>query len=174
MKRLLVRLHKSPALTVRRMGVKSDRLVYLIVACKRQRYRWGRSCVVYVGTTRSGLGRIAASAAYRAKKVLSWLGVRQFEVRVVTCQKKPGVRTWRLLERALLLTFLKKYGDPPRCNQHGKGIRERDEFAYFRRDRLERILSALEGSPASTGSLQSGAAGRRCRPRRKAARLTSR
>ena len=151
MKRLLVRLHKSPALTVRRTDVKSDRLVYVIVACKPQRYRWGRSCVVYVGTTKSGLGRIAASAAYRAKKVLRLLGVRQFEVRVVTCQKKPSVRTWRLLERALLLRFREKYGDVPACNQHGKRIQERDAFRYFRRERLDDILRALEEPLAGAG-----------------------
>jgi len=142
---LLVKLHRSPALTVTRTDVRSERLVYVIVACKPQRYRFARSPVVYVGTTRRGLGRIAASAAYRADKILSLRGVESFHVRVVTCRPRRNVKTWAKLERALLLRFRERYGDVPLCNQQGKRIQETDEFRYFKRERLDQIIDGVEG-----------------------------
>lgn len=144
MRTLRVRLHRPPVLTVRRTNVTKDRLVYLIAAARPQRYRYGRSRVVYVGTTRTGLGRIAASAAHRAGAVLKLQGVREFDVVIVTCQGRPGVQTWRKLERALILCFRGRYGDVPALNKQGERIRKRDEFCFFRQERLEQLLQNFE------------------------------
>jgi len=139
-----VKLHRSPVMSVRRTDLRSDRLVYVIVAQRPQRYRYKSSRIVYIGTTKKGLRRIAVSAAHRADQVLQLRGVREFEVRVVTCQARQNVKTWQKLERALLLRFREKHGDVPMCNQQGTRMQERDEFAYFRRERLDAVLSGLE------------------------------
>lgn len=142
-KRLTVSLKKKPAMQVGRVSVGKKKLVYAIIACRPQKYPWGRSRVVYIGTTKKGVDRIAQSAAARAKAVLSLHGVRDFVVRIVTCAPRPNVKTWVKLERALLLTFRNKYGKLPVCNTVGKRIKQRDDFYYFKRERLEDILEAL-------------------------------
>jgi hypothetical protein len=131
-------------MSVRRTDLRSDRLVYVIVAQRPQRYPYKSSCIVYIGTTKKGLGRIAASAAQRADQVLRLHGVREFQVRVITCQARQGVKTWQKLERALLLRFREKHGDVPVCNRQGTRMQERDEFAYFKRERLDVVLSGME------------------------------
>lgn len=144
MSTLRVKLHRSPALTVRRTDVKKDRLVYLLVASKPQRYQYGHSRIVYIGTTRRGLRRIAASAAQRADDVLGLHGVKHFDVRIVTCQGRQHVKTWHKLERALLLRFREKYGRVPALNQRGAKMRETDEFRLFTRKRLDAVLADVE------------------------------
>jgi hypothetical protein len=62
---------------------------------------------------------------------------------VITCRPRQRVKTWVKLERALLLSFKELYGEVPKCNTQGKNIIEIDEFDYFRRDRLKRILEDL-------------------------------
>lgn len=97
-----------------------------------------------IGTTKKGIRRIAASAASRADAILRLHGVRSFHVRIITCKSRSGVATWHKLERALLLTFREMYGDIPKCNSQGHKTKPKDEFDYFRRDRLRRILQELE------------------------------
>jgi len=71
-------------------------------------------------------------------------GVTRLEVLVVTCQRRQRVKTWRKLERALLLRFRENYGELPRFNQQGKQMRWTDELSYFRRERLDQIMADLE------------------------------
>jgi hypothetical protein len=127
---------------VRRVRVKR-KLVYAILAQKALWYPWGRSKVVYIGTTKHGMTRIAQSAASRADQVLSIYGVRKFDVRILTCASWPNVKTWVKLERALLIVFRRRYGALPKCNKVGKYAKPRDEFRYFRQERLERLLEEL-------------------------------
>ena len=128
---------------VNRVSLGKDRLVYVILQDKKIQYAEGRSRVVYIGTTRNGAARIATSAAHHAQDILAGRGVQGLEVRVITCQPRRHVRTWTKLERALLLCFRELYGEPPLRNVQGKGIREMDEFDYFSRARLNRILEDL-------------------------------
>jgi len=81
--------------------------------------------------------------ASRASDILRIRGVRTFHARIVTCQPRRHVRTWRKLERALLLAFKEHYGEVPWCNTHGKRMRERDEFDYFSRARVLSIVKEL-------------------------------
>jgi hypothetical protein len=50
---------------------------------------------------------------------------------------------WLKLERALLLGFREIYSEVPRCNIHGKGYVEGDEFEYFSRSRIKGIIRSL-------------------------------
>jgi hypothetical protein len=141
--RLTVCLKKKPAMQVSRVSVGRKKLVYVIVVPKPIKYPWDRSRVAYIGTTKRGVARIAQSAAAKAQDVLSLHGIREFHVRIITCAPRPGVETWRKLERALLLTFRHRYGKLPVCNKVGKNIKPRDDFDYFKRERLEKLLEAL-------------------------------
>jgi hypothetical protein len=115
----------------------------LIVQARAHQYRLGRSRVVYIGTTKRGINRMAASVATKAPAVLGSHGVNGFDVHVLTCTPRQHVKGWRILERALLLTFRDKYGSVPRFNTHGKSMVATNEFAYFVRNRLERLLDEL-------------------------------
>ena len=154
MRRLRARLNKSVPLTVRRTDVKTARFAYVVVASKPYEYPFGRSPIVWIGTTRRGLTRIAESVASVAEEVLNLHGVLAFDVRVVTCPPRRRVRTWRKLERALLLRFREKFGEVPLFNQQGKKMRERDEFKYFRREGLDRIFARLQTKPPATARRQ--------------------
>jgi hypothetical protein len=142
-KRLNVNLKPRYAMQVTRLSIGKKKLVYAILVKKALKYPWGRSRIAYIGTTKKGVARIAQSVAARAQDVLSIHGVREFVVRIVTCSPRPNVKTWQKMERALLLVFRHKYGGLPKCNKQGKNIKQRDEFKYFKRDRLERVLEML-------------------------------
>lgn len=143
MRRLAVMLERDDAMTLTRVAVGADRLVYVLVADKRIEYELGKSRVVYIGTTRKGASRLASSAAERADEILGMHGVRSFRVRVLTCRSRQRVRTWHKLERALLLAFREKYGEVPFCNSHGVNMEITDEFRYFARLRIEDLLDEL-------------------------------
>jgi hypothetical protein len=144
--RLRVSLKRQPAMTVTRIAIHHDRLVYVICADRKLKYPLGRSPIAYIGTTQNGVDRIAASVAYRAYDILGIRGVQSFETRVVTTAPRKGLKSWRLLERALLLGFRERYGGIPCCNVVGSGIVERNEFKVFSRDRIRDILVGLEQS----------------------------
>lgn len=64
----------NPAVTITRTATKSTELVYIAVANKPVKYPEGRSKIVYIGTTKNGAERIAASAAAKAKDILGIFG----------------------------------------------------------------------------------------------------
>jgi len=142
--RLSISLKRDEALRATRVTIGKLRLVYVLVADKPQRYREGRSRIVYIGTTKKGVARVAQSAAARAEEILSLHGVRAFEARIVTCSPRQNVATWRKLERALLLGFRERFGQVPRCNSHGKKMRVTDEFGYFAKKRILSIIDELK------------------------------
>ncbi len=140
-KKLTIKASGSPALTINRNAIQGSRLVYLAVANKPIRYRFGRrSRIVYIGTTKAGASRIAASAAAKASQMLALHGVRELEFQVVTCKARRNVKTWTKLERALLLTFRSEFGEIPRCNKQGARIKWTDELKYFTEGRLKAII----------------------------------
>ena len=67
----------------------------------------------------------------------------EFEGRIITCKPRQRVKTWRLLERAMLLEFRAMYGEVPAANTHGKRIREQHEFKVLARSRVRKILDDL-------------------------------
>jgi hypothetical protein len=139
-KKLTIKTTRKPAVTITRSAVRTNQLVYLAVANKSLEYPHGRSRIVYVGTTKRGARRIAASAASKANEMLSGHGISSLDFYVVSCQSRQGVKTWHKLERGLILTFREMFGDIPHCNSQGSRFRWRDEDWYFTRRRLRSIV----------------------------------
>jgi hypothetical protein len=142
-RRINVTLKRDRALHATRVSIGKAKLVYILVTDKRLKYPNGKSRVAYIGTTKRGIRRVASSAARHADEILSLRGVRSFDARVVTCQPRQRVKTWLVLERALLVVFRELYGSQPRCNSHGKKFKARDEFEYFRHKRIREILEEV-------------------------------
>jgi hypothetical protein len=143
LRRLSLSLKREAALTATRVSIGKNKLVYVLIADKRLRYKKGKSRIVYIGTTRRGVGRVAGSVASRAEHILGLRGVMSFHARVVTCQPRQNISTWLKLERALLLSFKTKFGEVPVCNSHGKGMRERDEYRYFKKSAVTNVVDEL-------------------------------
>ena len=146
--RLRVSLKAKPAITMRRVALEHERLVYVICADRKLKYENGYSQIAYIGTTRNGVERVANSAAYRAWDVRWSRGVQSFDVRIVTCRLRQGFKSWLKLERALILAFRQKFGEPPMCNVQGRAMKLGDEFDRFSYSRLSQIIDALSESGA--------------------------
>ena len=148
--RLKVSLKPKPALTMRRVALDHERLVYVICADRKLKYANGYSQIAYIGTTRNGISRVANSAAYRSWDVLWSRGVHSLDVRIVTCRPRQGFKSWIKLERALILAFREKFGEPPMCNVQGRAMKIGDEFDRFSFERLSRIIDTLSESGAKS------------------------
>jgi len=143
LRRLKLSLNRDPAVTITRVSIGKNKLVYVLVADKRLGYPLEKSSIVYIGTTKNGVSRVAQSVAARTEDILSNHGVRSFSARIVTCAPRQNVTTWKKLERAFLLAFREKFGDVPKCNVHGKGFKEKDEFSYFAKRGVLNVINNL-------------------------------
>jgi hypothetical protein len=119
-RRLQVNLNRKQVMVVHRRVLKKKKLVYLLTAASPVKYKGGRSSVVYIGTTKKGVGRIAESAAWRAEEIMSARGLKELRVFVVYCGSRRGVSTWEWLEDALLAEFRAEYEQLPMCNSQGQ------------------------------------------------------
>jgi hypothetical protein len=144
-KRLRIALKRVEAMVVNRISIGHLKLAYVICADRRIKYRKGRSRIAYIGTTEVGIRRVARSAAVRSETVLGLRGVSRFDVRIVTCTPRQNVRSWRALERALILAFRDKYGEAPKANVHGQhgNYVWQNEKALFAIKRLNTIVDEL-------------------------------
>ena len=142
-KYLKTSLKRSHAIEVTRIAVGNQKLVYVLTANRKLPYPHGKSPVAYIGTTKKGIRRVASSAASHAEDILGEYGVKRITARIITCKARPNVKTWVKLERALLLLFREMYGDVPAFNKQGHKIKETDEFDYFRREKLRKLLIEL-------------------------------
>jgi hypothetical protein len=143
MPRLRISLKRHSAVRVDRLSHGRKTLVYVLLADKKIAYMDGRSKVVYIGTTKNGMDRIAQSVAARSDAIFALRGVLEFNAHIVTCTPRQSIKTWHKLERALLLEFRNLYGETPECNGTGHQMAETDEFEYFSRSRVRRILEDL-------------------------------
>lgn len=139
-RKLSAKLHRTEVMLVNRAAIKAKHLVYLLVADKSEHYPWKRSPIVYIGTTEKGIARMAVSAAHRAEDILARYGTRRFAVRVVTCQKRAGLQTWRVLERDLLRRFKLHHGAVPKLNESGKKLNPNHLSGYFSERKLDKVL----------------------------------
>ena len=137
-------------MTVRRVALEHERLVYVICADRKLRYQDGYSHIAYIGTTKKGLARVAGSAAYRAEDVLWSHGVQSFDIRLVTCRGRNGIRSWCRLERGMIIAFREMFGEIPLCNTQGSGFEEQREFVTFRRSRIDQIIRDLSDHGAKS------------------------
>lgn len=144
-------LFRDPTITITRKGSQKTELVYVLVANRKHKYPAGRSRIVYIGMTESGIHRIATSVAARAERVLQEKGISSFSAHVVH-YKPPHTfsqKLWRkrpvlLLERALIISFQETYGRPPLCNGTGQRMKPKyGEFERFSRKRIETLIEDL-------------------------------
>lgn len=140
MARLTIRSSSAAAVTITRAAVKSEKLVYVAVANRPLKYQYGRSRIAYIGTTKNGAHRMAASAAAKALEMLDLHGIKDLAFYTVTCKSRQNVKSWAKLERALLLIFREKFGSVPECNTQGSRMKWKDELSYFARQRLEGVI----------------------------------
>lgn len=119
--------------------------MYVICTPRPIRYEKGRSCIVYIGTTQRGVHRVAASMAHKAVDYLSHRGVKYLDVFAITCPPRPGLDTWRRLERDLLITFKYEYGSVPKANSSGKNFTPDKLSKAFQYRRLAKVLTAYSG-----------------------------
>src|ERR1019366_2993054 len=118
MHKLKVRSSKTSLLTLTRSHQWSPRMVYILTANKLLRYRNGRSRILYIGTTKTGPSRPAASAVDKASLIFYKLhGIRTIDVHVVTCGRRRNVLTWKRLESSLLDAFRKEHFELPHYNK---------------------------------------------------------
>lgn len=148
--RLKISLKPKPALTMRRVALEHERLVYVICADRKLRYEGGFSQIAYIGTTKNGISRVASSAAHRSWDVLWAHGVQSLDVRIVTCRPRQGFKSWLKLERALILAFRERFGEPPKCNVQGRRMKLGDEFDRFSFERLSQIIDTLSETGAKS------------------------
>ena len=133
------KLLRSEVMVVDKSAVKRRHLVYLLIANRPEKYPWGRSSIMYIGTTAKGVARIAKSAGYRAKQIFGRYGVKKFSIRVVTFPRRPGIAIWKELEKDILKRFKIIYGEVPKLNAWKK-IRPRPLSGYFGEANLDRII----------------------------------
>lgn len=141
---LSAKVEPEPVLKLAHHAVKDQKLVYLIAVQTRWRYQRGSSHIIYIGTTRKGLDRIADSIAKKAQQIFDLHDVHGAQVHVVTCGPRQRVKTWLELERALLVTFRKLYGELPELNKKGKKLPRVDPAKFFNPSNLESIVKQFE------------------------------
>jgi hypothetical protein len=143
-----ISVNRKPAMTVYRRALKHRKLVYVLAARKSLKYKDGRSRILYIGTTKKGISRIASSVAHRSKKILNQRGVRELDVHIVSCEGRSGLKSWGLLERALVAHFRARYFEVPLCNTQLKNRRSTEHLdRLFKPRALGKILTMFE-SPA--------------------------
>jgi hypothetical protein len=116
-------------------------MVYILAANKSFKYKNGRSRILYIGTTKKGGNRPAASAVNKASEAFYKLrGVKTIDVHIVTCAPRKAVQTWKQLESALLNTFRNRYFQLPKYNKVRPTLRQ----GLFNTKALERIIDQFE------------------------------
>lgn len=147
MARLHINLQRKSVMMVHRRILKKNKVVYLLTAAKPVKYHGGRSRIVYIGTTKKGVHRIAASAAWRAEDIMSRRGLKEVNVFLVSCTSCPGLATWERLEDALLAAFRSEYEQLPLCNDQGKKLKFTKKLArIFKRSAVDKVVSQFDGA----------------------------
>src|SRR5438132_12258858 len=139
LRRITPSLKRQAALIASRVTVGRDKLCYLLIAAKKPTYPKGRSAIIYIGTTKKGLNRVAGSVADRADNILQRHGITSFTARVVTSPPRQHVRTWRRLEGSFLTAFKENFGALPKCNDR----KANPDWARFSKSKIIRIIDDL-------------------------------
>ena len=131
-------------MSVSRRAVRTRKLVYVICTPKPHKYANHRSRIIYIGTTEKGVHRVASSIAHKAIDFLQRWGIRRLDVYLITCSARPGVPSWRRLERDLLVAFKLEYGSVPLANTSGKNFTPDKLSGLFQYRRLIKVLKTYE------------------------------
>jgi hypothetical protein len=138
LRKLKVRPSKQALLTLTRSHQWTDKMVYILAANKPHKYKNGRSHILYIGTTKKGANRPAASAVNKASEAFYKVrGVKTIDVHIVTCSPRKAMQTWRRLESALLDVFRNKYFELPKYNK----VRPTAIEGLFNTNALDKIIS---------------------------------
>ena len=144
-RRLHISLSPSPVMTLSRAALAKERLVYVLASNKLVKYPRGRSRIVYVGTTKRGVRRVAASVAGRAEGLFERRGIRGVNAHLLTYTRGTGGHDlWLKLERAVLFMFRFEYGTIPILNKMGKNFWPGKEFAHFNKKALLKRIRTFE------------------------------
>ncbi len=112
-------------------------MVYILTANRLLRYRNGRSQILYIGPTKKGTERPAASAVNQASQIFYKLhGVKTIDVHVVTCGCRRAVPTWTRLESSLIDAFRARYFELPKYSK----VRPKPNYALFNANALRKII----------------------------------
>src|SRR5712692_333313 len=142
-KKLKITFRPEPVMSISRRAFREKKHVYLACANKKRKYKWGKSRIVYIGSTKVGAARIASSAVWKGADLLFDYGVKLLELHVVACGKIQSVETWKKLENALLIKFRERFGEVAKANEMGKLMHWKDEKRYFSGKRLEAVIDAF-------------------------------
>jgi hypothetical protein len=141
MRKLKVRASKKALLTLTRSHQWVDKMVYILAANKSHKYKNGRSRILYIGTTKKGADRPAASAVNKASEAFYELrGVRTIDVHIVTCSPRKAMQTWKRLESSLLNVFRNRYFQLPKYNK----VRPTPKGGLFSKAALEKIIGKFD------------------------------
>jgi hypothetical protein len=124
-------------------------MTYILVANKKFKYPSGeRTHVLYIGTTRKGARRPAASAVEKAMAMFgSVRGVKQIGIYLLNSESRRNVKTWQKLESALLAIFRQRYFRLPQENKKRGEYGNEEDIRYFKRENLLKILRVFEEKP---------------------------
>jgi hypothetical protein len=143
MRRLKIKSSKTSLLTITRSPLWSNNMVYILAlaADRSLEYRNGRSRIIYIGTTKRGAGRPAASAVSKASQAFGRLrGVRTIEVHIATCRPRRRLPTWKHLEAALLDAFWNSYHQLPKYNK----VRPKPRKGLFGYSALAKLVGRFD------------------------------
>jgi hypothetical protein len=118
-------------------------MVYILALAdnKNYKYRNGRSRIIYIGTTKKGAGRPAASAVNKASQAFGKLrGVKTIEVHIATCRPRRHLETWKHLESSLIDAFWNRYHQLPKYNK----IRPKPKDGLFPNNALGKLISGFD------------------------------
>ena len=117
-------------------------MVYILAANKFHKYKNGRSRILYIGTTKNGADRPAASAVNKASDAFYKLrGVKTIDVYIVTCAPRKAMQqTWKKLESPLLDVFRNRHFQLPRYNKVRPTARE----GLFSTNARDKIISRFD------------------------------
>jgi hypothetical protein len=135
---------EAPALTMTRTAIRVERLAYMLVVDRAQTYGRKKSYIVYIGTTKKGVDRIAGSIAAKARDALKLHGVKTVEAYVYSCRGRPRVSMWEILERGLLLSFRERYGVLPHFNRQGESYDWDEVERYISTAGLKNVIRRYE------------------------------
>lgn len=141
MRSLKTKISNTPLLTLTRSRQWIDKMVYILVANRSFKYKNGRSRILYIGTTKKGGNRPAASAVNKASEAFYKLhGITTIHVYIVTCAPRKAIPTWKRLESALLDAFRGRYFELPKYNK----VRPMPRQGLFSKTAMEKILNQFD------------------------------
>jgi len=118
-------------------------MVYILALAEHKfwKYQNGRSRIIYIGTTKTGAGRPAASAVNKASQAFRTLhGVKTLEVHIATCRGRQKSETWRHLEASLLDAFRNRYYQLPKYNK----VRPKSKKGLFGYNGLAKLIDKFD------------------------------